>query len=121
MVSGYESSYAEGRMSDTAQQWDRTPEDVREESDVYLRYIGVYLRAERTRRGLDQDTIASRVGKSRPWVSQVENGKNGDHRAAKTYAIALEIDFTYIVAMAEHAVTAEKNAPPPIENGRQSG
>lgn len=121
MVLGYESSYAEGRMSETAQEWNRTAEDVREESDAYLRYIGIYLRAERVKRDWDQDIIATRVGRSRPWVSQVENGKNGDHRAAKVYAIALEIDFTYIVAMAEHAVAADKNAPAPIENGRQKG
>lgn len=117
MVTGF-GSYTEAIVSETAQQWNRTPEDVRDEADAYLRYIGVYLRAERNRRSLDQDDIAARCGKSRPWVSQVENGKNGDHRAAKSYAIALGVDFTYIVAMAEHAVAAEKNAPAPIDGGR---
>lgn len=118
MVSEF-GSYAEAIVSETAQQeWDRTPEEMRDESDVYLRYIGVYLRIERDRRGLHQDTIASRCGRTRPWVSQLENGKNGDHRAAKLYAMALGIDFTYIVAMAEHAVAAEKSAPAPITGER---
>lgn len=39
------------------------------------RDIGALIRDRRRRRGWDQQTLADRVGVSRLWVSEMENGK----------------------------------------------
>lgn len=37
--------------------------------------IGSLIRARRLELGLDQQALADRLGVSRPWVSEIENGK----------------------------------------------
>jgi y4mF family transcriptional regulator len=37
--------------------------------------IGSLIRARRLELGIDQQTLADRLGVSRPWVSEIENGK----------------------------------------------
>jgi len=39
--------------------------------------MGLVIRAERTRRGLDQKTLAAKVGVSRQWIIWAERGKPG--------------------------------------------
>lgn len=48
------------------------------EQQFYLKSpaaIGALIRRTRRERGLDQLTLAARVGVSRQWVSEIENGK----------------------------------------------
>lgn len=111
MVIGLGRDSAEAAMSETIQQWERTPEEVQADVEMYLKYIGVFLRTERIDRGLQQQDIADRCGKSKAWVSHVENSKNESHAAAKAYAIALGVDFMYIVSQAEKAAWVAKNNP----------
>lgn len=111
MVIGLGRDSAEAAMSETIQQWERTPEEVQADVEMYLKYVGVFLRTERIDRGLQQQDIADRCGKSKAWVSHVENSKNESHAAAKAYAIALGVDFMYIVSQAEKAAWVAKNNP----------
>lgn len=101
----------EAVVGETTQQWDRTPEDVQSEVESYLKYVGVFLRTERIDRGLQQQDIADRCGKSKAWVSHVENSKNESHAAAKAYAVALGVDFMYIVSQAEKASYISRTNP----------
>lgn len=39
--------------------------------------LGLLIREERRRQGLDQKTLAVRVGVSRQWIIEVEKGKPG--------------------------------------------
>lgn len=123
MVIGLTGSVStEVAVSETTQKWERTPDDVQAEVELYLKYIGVFLRTERVDRGLQQQDIADRCGKSKAWVSHVENSKNESHAAAKAYACALGVDFMYIVSQAEKAAWIAKNNPaavpkPPVERG----
>lgn len=48
------------------------------ELDVYLRTpqdIGAFLREQRQKAGLDQASLARRIGVSRQWIVEVEGGK----------------------------------------------
>ncbi len=42
-----------------------------------IKDLGVYLRARRIERGMDQATLAEKARTSRKWLIEVENGKPG--------------------------------------------
>ena len=54
--------------------------DIRAMSPSYYlrsaRAVGELVRRVRRERGLDQATLARRVGVSRQWISEIENGKS---------------------------------------------
>jgi len=77
---------------------------VQEEADLLSSLIGEELMLERRRRGLRQEDVALRIGRSRGWVGQCERGENGSEKASKLYAIALGIDYAVVVARAEDKI-----------------
>lgn len=76
-------------------------EQLESDADEYKVLIGHCLMSQRKRLKLVQQDIADRLGKTRPWVSQIENGENDSHTAHKKYAMAMGVSFSLIVAQAE--------------------
>ncbi len=83
-------------------------EVLQEESELFVEYVGTFLRMERRRLKMTQDQVAEKVGRSKGWVSHVENGQNDSSSSAKLYALAINVDYAYIVALAENALDTRK-------------
>ncbi len=61
------------------------------------RDIGLLIRERRRERGWDQQTLADRIGASRLWISEMENGKRSvqlDLVLRALAAVDLDLDAT---------------------------
>jgi transcriptional regulator with XRE-family HTH domain len=79
----------------------RTGAELQAEADEYMQFVAEQLKLERSRRGIKQTEVSERAGRSKAWAGTVERNENGDHAAAKLYALAIGVDFALIVARAE--------------------
>jgi HTH-type transcriptional regulator/antitoxin HipB len=70
--------------------------------------IGALIRQRRTSLGLDQETLAARVGTSRKWLVEVEKGKPG-----AALGLVLRTLRQLGVTLEEAATPAEKPAKVP--------
>jgi transcriptional regulator with XRE-family HTH domain len=79
----------------------------------YQRALGRKIAAERRRRGLSQPELATMIGRSVAWVSQVERGVRKVDRMSvlETVAAALEVPLAELAA--EAPVVAAVTAHPP--------
>lgn len=100
----------------SATQKKMTPEEVikaealerQEEAETFKEYVGVFLRMERRQKKMTQDDVAEKSGRSKGWVSQMENGMNDSSSSAKLYCLAVGVDYAYIVALAESSIDTKK-------------
>jgi HTH-type transcriptional regulator/antitoxin HipB len=73
------------------------------------RDLGALIRDRRTRLGLDQQTLAGRVGVSRKWLIEVERGKAG----AEVGLVLRTLDALGLEIQIEPAAPADANARTP--------
>jgi transcriptional regulator with XRE-family HTH domain len=66
-----------------------------------LRTLGLLLKSERVKRGLNRDQLAEKAGVTKRMVGKVERGETEALMEAWHMAIALGRDFSELVAEAE--------------------
>src|SRR5215472_2058785 len=78
--------------------------------------LGLRIRKARTRRGLSQETLAHRIGRSPGWMLQVENGAADPlHSDLVNIADVLGVELSAIVADKKHDDGARPHqSPPPV-------
>lgn len=78
---------------------------VSDRIDEYLRELGVQLAAERTRRGLTQRELSSRLGISARAISAIENGGSSQLKTILSYCEAVGASLALIVGRAERTLS----------------
>jgi len=74
--------------------------------------LGAMIRDRRTRLGLDQKSLAGKVGVSRQWIVEVEKGKP----RAEIGLLLRTIDALGIqLAAGDAATTKIRSGPPPVD------
>jgi HTH-type transcriptional regulator/antitoxin HipB len=76
--------------------------------------LGLTMRHQRRRLGLNQADLASRVGVSRQWIVAVENGKARAELGLVLRTLAA-LDLTLTVEGGGDAATRKETSAPPID------